>query len=95
MMHAVPALMRKSQLFSLKLRRGLLPIEHFAVQWLPMFAQDDEELQSLTLLSEEYMRSLADTAARHLARNAMALPAVASVLLFVLAMTPASDKMDA
>ena len=95
MMHAVPALMRKSQLFSLRLRRGLLPIEHFAVQGLPMFVQDDAELQSLTLLSEEYMRGLADNAARHLAGNAMALPAVGSVLLFVIAMTPARDEMDA
>lgn len=76
----IPALMRRSLIYSTKHKRALLPLEHFAVQGLPLFTPAAPNLG----LPEEYLRTLSSAQLRHLAGNAMALSQVGSILFLVL-----------
>lgn len=86
-----PTLMRKSHLFSLALRRGMLPLEHMAVMGVPLFLNGRAEISQTSPLRFDVLTSLSDGQVRHLAGNGMALSAIGCVLLLALCSLPAAD----
>ena len=83
-----PSLMRKSSLYSLKLKRGMHPLEHFCVQGFPLWV-GDAEVEILNSLPIEFLESLKDSQVRSLTGNAMHLAAVGTAILFIWCMSPA------
>ena len=83
-----PALMRKSQLYSLKLKRGMLPLETLCVQGFPLWV-GDEGVEALSCLSIDFLKTLKASELRSLTGNSMQLAAVGTAILFALCMSPA------
>ena len=69
----------------------MLPIELLCAQCLPVTLAPENEFSPLAPWTEDFIASVPDSVWRSIAGNAMALPAVGSVLLFVLVMTIFSD----
>ncbi|MCP4243677.1 MAG: hypothetical protein GY772_24245 [bacterium] len=94
LMSVVPTLLRRSRLYALSLDRGFLPLEHFVVQGLPLFLPEQNEYAGLLAFPRGFLQSLSPTQMRHLTGNSMALPAVGSVLAFVIACSGGSERVS-
>ncbi len=84
LMAAIPALTTRARPFNLLARRLLLPKELLAVQGWPVFLDDTNKFHQHLGVPLDAFDSLTDTEFRSLVGNTMSLPAVGSVLLFVL-----------
>ena len=82
----IPTLTRNTQLWSMKLRRSVLPIETVEMMGVPMFAQH------LHSVAEEIKR-LNDSQVRCISGNAMHAGQLGAILLLVLCLTQRA-KMD-
>lgn len=92
--HTIPTLMRKSQLFSLAKRRGMLPLEQMAAQGVPLFldaamdATSPNRESQLSSFDLDFLLSLSDGDLRHLAGNGMALSSIGTVIILALCSLP-------
>ena len=76
----VPALLRNSLLWNLKLKRFLLPAEHMEIQGLQMYEPDGDDCAVAS-----HVRGLADKHVRSLTGNGMHCAAVGTILMYMLA----------
>jgi hypothetical protein len=78
----VPTLLKNSFMYHLLLKRPLLPVEHFAVNGVPLFLQDCDE--DLIAVPQGVFLSMTPSCARALSGNMMNIPVVGSIIAAVL-----------
>ena len=79
----IPALLRRSQLWSMHLQRLLTPLEHFEVQGYPMFPTAGEPAARCS----RALRTLSDRDLLSLAGNGMHASCIGISIMFLLALT--------
>lgn len=80
---AVPALLRGSSLWSMRLQRFVLPIEHLEIQGYNIFDQESKCKCDIA----GHLRELPQAHIKSMAGNSMHLAAVGTVIMFVLGCT--------